>query len=206
LIPGGHHTGNATGQRPRERAHRASNQPVQPGALIPPSPALVRHGSKQRKHTSNAAVVGGPTMVPPSSNVPTNVAQVSVSQIPYLVILIFLFQQQLQQPSSPQQSPVNPQHPYATPMYSSPYPNQGSHGRQGSYTNAINTAGNAYGRSSAVPTATTGMSPALVNNVRARAGEPGIANTPGFDGMQRGIDEEPVKKKSFFDLILCRCG
>ncbi|KAG8925327.1 casein kinase I [Tulasnella sp. 419] len=204
LPPPGHHTGNATGQRPRERAHRASNAPGQ-GIILPESP-LVRHPSKQRKHTSTAPIPPtAQTLVPPlTQGQPVNGAYQPTT-----------LQQQLPSPSSAPPSPVVGQHPYASPY--AQRDNREGPTRQDSYANtgALNapTTAAIYGmdrtaRNSAVPTNATGMSPPQVTNIRARAGETGVASTPGLDGMpmHRRYPEETPRRRGFLDFLLCRCG
>jgi len=74
----------------RRREHRDGRRASQVGNVVPPSPALVRHGSKQRKATNNLTPGGSNTpgqLTPHSAaaqvNVPVGSQQRGSSQHPY---------------------------------------------------------------------------------------------------------------------------
>ncbi|KAJ3503772.1 hypothetical protein NLJ89_g8286 [Agrocybe chaxingu] len=142
-------------ERRKDRDDRRRSQ-AQPGNMVPPSPALVRHGSKQRK----VPVALTPGQLTPHS------AQAQV-HIPI---------------GSNQRG-----HPYAAAGIGAGY----EHAQQ--YEQHRNQQ---YGRTSPM-VSTVGASPAAISNVRARAGDAGVAQ----DYQQ---EPEPPKP-SFLRILTCRC-
>ena len=71
------------GDRRRERDDRRRSQ-VQGGNVVPPSPALVRHGSKQRKIPA-VLTPGQFTAHPPQAHIPIGVNRANGQQHPYAV-------------------------------------------------------------------------------------------------------------------------
>jgi casein kinase 1 len=129
---------------------RASQQ----GAIIPPSPALVRHGSKQRKIP--AALVPGTGASPGHLTPLSAAAHVNVPV------------------GTPQHraSVLNTQHPYANvPGY--------DYGRD--LVEDYN--GPQYGRASPM-VSSVGAAPPAISNVRARAGDVGVSNGGGYQGQE----------------------
>ncbi|KAG8977571.1 casein kinase I [Tulasnella sp. 427] len=189
--------GNDRGQHRQSRGHRASNQPGQ-GIVLPQSPALARHGSKQQrntKHTSTGPITVNPSVIPVVGGSPVLPGGQQPGQSsPRRSGVPLNGPAQAQQNVSGLNSPSASNHPYASPMHASgPY---GQPGRQDSY-GALNSSqnGGTYGRSA-------GMAVNAAPATRARGAEV-MGNTPGFDGIQK--DDEP-KKKGFIDILLCRCG
>ncbi|CAA7271540.1 unnamed protein product [Cyclocybe aegerita] len=142
-------------ERRKDRDDRRRSQ-AQPGNMVPPSPALVRHGSKQRKV---------PAALTPGQLTPHS-AQAQV-HIPI---------------GSNQRG-----HPYAAAGIGAGY----EHAQQ--YEQHRNQQ---YGRTSPM-VSTVGASPAAISNVRARAGDAGVAQ----DYQQ---EPEPPKP-SFLRILTCRC-
>ncbi|KAH8107065.1 CK1/CK1/CK1-G protein kinase [Cristinia sonorae] len=178
---------NTTAQPERRRDERRDNrrasQVVGPnGAVVPPSPAVVRTSSKPqvRNNIPSALTPGGgntPGQVTPLSaaaemNVPIGTPNRRVSQ----------------QPSA--------SHPYANAGYD-------SYGRPDrTLTDDYSATNQAqYGRSSPM-VSTVGAAPPAVSNVRAIGGEVGVANGGDYHGQQ----EEPQPKTSLWHILTCRCG
>lgn len=197
--------GNERGQHRQSRGHRASATP-QPGQgiVLPPSPALARHGSKQQrnpKHASTGPMTANPSVVPVVGGSPVlpqgqqpGQSSPRRSGAPLVSGPAQAQQAQLQSASG-LNSGVASNHPYASPMHASgPY---GQPGRQDSY-GALNSSqnGGTYGRSA-------GMAVNGPPAARARGPDVGMGNTTGFDGIQK--EDEP-RKKGIVDLLLCRCG
>lgn len=197
--------GNERGQHRQSRGHRASATP-QPGQgiILPASPALARHGSKQQrnpKHASTGPMTGNPSVLPVVGGSPVlpqgqqpGQSSPRRSGAPLVSGPAQAQQAQLQSASG-LNSPVASNHPYASPMHASgPY---GQPGRQDSY-GALNSSqnGGTYGRSA-------GMAVNGPPAVRSRGADVGLGNTTGFDGIQK--EDEP-RKKGVLDILLCRCG
>lgn len=129
---------------PRDGERRRS----QGGNIVPPSPALVRHGSKQRKIPAALTPGGGNTpgaLTPHSAS-----AQINV-------------------PIGSQR--VGNQHPYANATTGGTYDYR-REGGDDSYG-----ATQPYGRASPM-VSTVGAAPPAVSTVRARAGETGVSQGP----------------------------
>ncbi|KAF8892488.1 kinase-like protein [Infundibulicybe gibba] len=136
---------SALAQNPQERRRDSDRRRSQAGNIVPPSPALVRHGSKQRK-IPNSLVPGGgnaPGQLTPYSAA----AQVNVPV------------------GTPQRG--SPQHPYATAP-SSGY----DYGREPG-DDPLPTQ-QQYGRTSPM-VSTVGAAPPAISDIRARGGEAGIS-------------------------------
>lgn len=181
---------NAYADRRKERDDRRRSQ-AQPGVgagaggnVVPPSPALVRHGSKQRKipgvltpgqltpHSAQAQV-----HIPIGSNQQRNSG---------------LQQQQLQSQGG---------HPYATPGVGVGY----EYAQQEQYKiQQQQQQQQAYGRASPMVSSLGpgGVTPAAVSNVRARAGDVGVAQD--YQGQQQ-VDDDVNPKPSFLKILTCRC-
>ncbi|KAF8506359.1 kinase-like protein [Hysterangium stoloniferum] len=125
-----------TGSRTQARPQRTSQQPTAPG-VIPPSPALVRQGSKQRKVPSALTPGGGGGAMTPNSNA----AHMGVPA-------------PTGRRMSPQPQQQQPQHPYATSTGAVLAPSYGP-GREESYSGA------GYGRNS--PMIASTVPPAVSN-------------------------------------------
>jgi len=153
-------------RRDAERQHRDTERrrvSHQAGAVVPPSPALVRHGSKQQRRIPNALTPGGgssggqitPHSAVAHANVPVG------NSVPH-------------QHRSNQLS--HQQHPYAGVAV--------EYGRE---TND-DLYPQPYGRVSPM-VSTVGASPPVVSEVRARAGDVGVSH----GGDYHGQDPEPPK-------------
>ncbi|THH27253.1 hypothetical protein EUX98_g6940 [Antrodiella citrinella] len=169
-------------RRDTERERRRASQVVGPnGAVVPPSPAIVRNNSKQPGRAIPTALTPGggntPGQVTPLSaaaemNVPIGTPNRRMSQ---------------QQGAS---------HPYANGGYD-------SYGRPDrTVTDEYSATNQAqYGRSSPM-VSSVGAAPPAVSNVRAVGGEVGVANGGDYHGQQ----EEPRPKVTFWQILTCRCG
>lgn len=156
-------TGGGTPRKDTKEERRRS----QAGAPVPPSPALVRHGSKQLNIPA-ALTPGGPSgQVTPLSaaaqvNVPVN------------------------------QRGASQQHPYANLAAGGyEYRPEGDDSYVGQ---------EAYGRTSAMVSSVGAAAPAI-SQVRARAGDIGVANEGAPDGL---ADSERRGGFSFFKFMTCR--
>ncbi|KZT37982.1 kinase-like protein [Sistotremastrum suecicum HHB10207 ss-3] len=164
--------------RPRQDNGRRTSQ-QQPGGVVPPSPALVRHGSKQRK-IPTALQPGGGAVTPNSAAAQVGVAVGAGSPHP-------------PQRRMSSQIPQTPQHPYANVQPPSEY---NTHG-QGTITDrGEESLGGAYGRHSPMVSTTT---PPVMSNVRATADHPNGAN-----GVDYHHDEH--QPSTFWRILTCRCG
>lgn len=132
----------------RRRDQRDERRRSQGGPVVPPSPALVRHGSKQRKIP--AALVPGGGNMPGQLTPLSGAAQVNV-------------------PVGSQQR-GSTQHPYANATTSGGY----DYGRDGG-EEGYATQQQQYGRASPM-VSTIGIAPPAVSQVRARGGEAGVAH------------------------------
>jgi casein kinase 1 len=77
------------GDRRRERDDRRRSQ----AQVVPPSPALVRHGSKQQRKIPAVLTPGQFTSQPPQAHIPTGVNRLS-EQHPYAAAVPYNFPQQ----------------------------------------------------------------------------------------------------------------
>ncbi|KAI0928712.1 bifunctional choline kinase/ethanolamine kinase cki1 [Taiwanofungus camphoratus] len=159
----------------REDRRRASQ--VGGSGVVPPSPALVRHGSKQRP------MPGATT--PTGANTPGQVTPLSAAaQIDISV------GGTMQRRMSQQQ---NGQHPYAT-MSHDPYARDQT-------MDEYSASQQPYGRASPM-VSSVGAAPPALSNVRAQGGEAGVAN----DGDHHGQLEAEPPKSAFWKILTCRCG
>ena len=160
-------------------AHRASQQHAGAG-VTPPTPALVRQGSKQR-HVPAALTPGGGAATPNSAAAHMGVPAPS--------------------PARRLSNQAAQQHPYANNTGAVLLPSDYGHGRgaiEGSY------AGAAYGRNSPMVSSVGAATPPALTNVRARGGEVGVANGNGDYDAQQTVGE--TKKPSIWRILTCRCG
>lgn len=156
-------TGGGTPRKDTKDERRA------PGAPVPPSPALVRHGSKQQKVPA--------ALTPGGVNTSGQVTPLSAAA----------------QVNVPVNQRTNQQHPYA---------NLAAGGYEYRPDGDDSYVGQeAYGRTSAM-VSSVGAAPPAVSQVRARAGDIGVANEEGLEGLPG--DSEPQNGFSFFKLITCR--
>ncbi|KAG9007725.1 casein kinase I [Tulasnella sp. JGI-2019a] len=217
-------------QQRQSRAAQRAAQLAQPGQgiVLPPSPALVRNGSKQQrpKHSSSQPLVpntasmmplvGGAAVQPGNhiggsspSRKPTNApsspiqAQTPTPAPPALQTTGPAMQ-------STQNSPLTSNHPYASPIHAtSPYEQGASHVRQNSY-GALNAGRNegtgTYGRNSVQNGANSGPT-----QPRARGTEMSAANSAVREGGTRiggmkPVEEEVGRPRGILDFLLCRCS
>lgn len=185
-------TGNPASPQPGRREserqardeRRRASQVVGPnGAVVPPSPAMIRNSSKPQGRNIPAALTPGggntPGQVTPLSaaaevNVPIGTPNRRMSQ----------------QPSA--------SHPYAHAAGG-----YDSYGRpERAVTDDYSATNHAqYGRSSPM-VSSVGAAPPAVSHVRAVGGEVGVANGGDYHGQQ----EEPRPKNTFWQILTCRCG
>ncbi|TFK55102.1 CK1/CK1/CK1-G protein kinase [Heliocybe sulcata] len=134
--------------RHRDSQRRAS----QVGNIVPPSPALVRNGSKQRKIPAALTPGGGNT---PGQGTPLSAAA------------------QIGVPVGSQNRTSQAQHPYATaPGYDFARPETADESYGGQQQ--------PYGRASPM-VSSVGAAPPAVSNVRARAGDVGVSRDLGYN-------------------------
>ncbi|CCM02094.1 uncharacterized protein FIBRA_04171 [Fibroporia radiculosa] len=159
----------------REDRRRAS----QAGAagVVPPSPALVRHGSKQR------AVPGAHP--PGGINAPGQITPMS-SAAAHMDVPIGTMQRRMSQQ-------LSAQHPYANPGHESYIREQ--------TLEEYSATQQQYGRASPM-VSSVGAAPPALSNVRAQGGEVGVANDSGYHGQ--GEAEPP--KNTLWKILTCRCG
>ncbi|KAG2054747.1 CK1/CK1/CK1-G protein kinase [Suillus hirtellus] len=149
----------------------------QSGGVNPPSPALVRHGSKRRVPnalTPGAGNAPGGTATPLSA-----AAQINVPI------------------STPQNRSNNvgvQQHPYANAA-------TGEYGWDAGEEPYGSQA--AYGRASPM-VSTVGAAPPAISTVRAHGNEAGVSR--GEDYRQQQDDDPPQPKSSIWRILTCRCG
>ena len=188
LQPGGSSNGNRREQdrtrRDEEQRRRSMQQSAaqqgQSGAVVPPSPALVRHGSKRR--VPNALLSGGSGGTPQSGAAHVNVPISGQVGNPAVVRRLSTQQQGLG-------------HPYAS---ASGMPDYGAGMRPGAEDDTY--GGTAYPRTSPMAAA----APPALSNVRAMGGESGVANENGYD-QQHMMDHEPPKPPLLLRILTCRC-
>ncbi|KAH9842762.1 CK1/CK1/CK1-G protein kinase [Rhodofomes roseus] len=125
------------------------------GVVVPPSPALVRHGSKHRVVPGTPGGLSTPGQITPMSSAAAHVD----------VPIGTMQRRQSQQPSA--------QHPYANPGHDSFVREQ-----------AVDeySATQPYGRASPM-VSSVGAAPPALSNVRARGGEVGVSNGGGYQGQ-----------------------
>lgn len=169
-------------RRDAER-HRDSDRRrmSQQAPIIPPSPALVRHGSKQRKIPAALTPGAGNSsgqLTPHSTaaqvNVPVGTPQHRASMLNH-----------------------HNQHPYANAV-----PGGYDYGRDLGEDPYL-AHQQQYGRVSPM-VSSVGAAPPAISNVRARAGDIGISRVGGYQQAQE--DEEPKPKNSLIRILTCRCG
>ncbi|OCH95562.1 CK1/CK1/CK1-G protein kinase [Obba rivulosa] len=161
--------------RRRESERREDRRRSQAGGagVAPPSPAIVRHGSKQRQLPGALTPGTTPGQVTPHSaaaaiDVPVGTMQRRLSQ-----------QQSLQ-------------HPYANATHE-------SFAREAT-VEEYSASQQPYGRvSPMVPS--VGAAPPALSNVRAHAGEAGVANGAGY--QQQDAEPQP---STLWKILTCRCG
>lgn len=151
--------GLAQTQPDRRRDERRRSQG---GNIVPPSPALVRHGSKQRKIPAALTPGGGNT---PGQLTPASAAaQVNI-------------------PVGTPQQRGSPQHPYANAA--------GAGYEYGRDVADESYGAQQYGRASPM-VSTVGAAPPAVSNVRARAGEAGVSQGGEYAGQDGdGVPPKP---------------
>lgn len=148
----------------------------QTGGVNPPSPVLVRHGSKRRVPnalTPGAGNAPGGTATPLSA-----AAQINVPI------------------STPQNRSSNvgaQQHPYANVVT----------GDYGWDAGEEPYGSQAYGRASPM-VSTVGAAPPAISAVRAHGNEAGVSR--GEDYRQQQDDDPPQPKSSIWRILTCRCG
>lgn len=158
---------------------RRASQAGGPGAVVPPSPAVVRTGSRQQttRNVPNALQPGG-------GNTPGQVTPLSAAahvDVPVGTPVRRMSQQ------------LTPQHPYANAGYD-------QYGRDAN-ADEYSASQQQYGRASPMVSSVGAVAPA-VSNVRAVGGEQGVANGDGYHG-QAG-EERP--KNTLWQILTCRCG
>lgn len=139
----------------RRRDQRDDRRRSQAGNVIPPSPALVRHGSKQRKVP--VALTPGGGNVAGQLTPHSGAAQVNI-------------------PIGTQHR-LSAQHPYANAASGGGY----DYGREPEDTYRIQQQ-QQYGRASPM-VSSVGAAPPAVSNIRARGGEAGISQGE-YDGRE----------------------
>lgn len=173
-------TGNtADAQRRKDLRDSERRRASQTGGVAPPSPALVRHGSKQRNVPSALQPGGGhiPGQITPSSAAAH--VGVAVGTPPH--------RRGSQQPSG--------HHPYAGGSNALDY----GHGRAGTADDSLAAQ---YGRQSPM-VSTVNAAPPIHSNVRARGGDIGVTNGGEYAGQD---GQEPAPKSSLWRILTCRCG
>lgn len=141
----------------RRRDHRDSDRrrASQIGGIVPPSPALVRHGSKQRKVPTALLPGGGsPGQLTPHSAA----AQVNV-------------------PVGTPQHRGTPQHPYANVPTGFDYTRD-----MGDEPYGVQQQ-QQYGRASPM-VSSVGAAPPALSNVRARGGDVGVSQGGDYNGQE----------------------
>lgn len=149
----------------RRRDQRDDRRRSQAGPVVPPSPALVRHGSKQRKIP--AALVPGGGNMPGQLTPHSGAAQVNV-------------------PVGSQQR-GSTQHPYANAITPGGY----DYGRDGGEEGYVTQQQQQYGRASPM-VSTIGIAPPAVSQVRARGGEAGVAHGAEYNGQDHDTPPKPT--------------
>ena len=170
--------GLAPNPHERRREHRDSDRrrASQGGNIVPPSPALVRHGSKQRKIPA--------ALLPGSGNLPGQLTPHSAAA-------------QVNIPVGTPQHRSGPQHPYANAATGGGF----DYGRDMGDESYGGGGQQQYGRASPM-VSSVGAAPPAISNVRARAGDVGVSH--GGEYGQDGDDLPP--KTSLLRILMCRCG
>lgn len=169
------------GRRDEEQRRRASMQPGAqgPGAPVPPSPALVRHGSKSRRGTGG--LMPGSPMA--GGSIPSAAAGVGVPAASQNALLAR--RASAQQPGAPGAAAL---HPYAsaagTEYGAGVLPDDGAYSANGH---------GAYSHGAPAPPALTA--------VRARGGDVGA----GGAYEQQMYDHEPPPPPLLVRILTCRC-
>jgi casein kinase 1 len=183
LKPGGGSI-NQPNRREQDRAQRRiedeqRRRSQQPSAQVPPpSPAVVRHGSKRRSPNALLAVGSGTgsATTPQSGAAHVNIPAPGMGMSTNPNVARRLSQQQ--------------GHPYANV----------SNGGSGIGGGIGDDAYGAYPRAS--PMAPSAAPPAL-SSIRAIGGEAGIASRDGYD--QQMLDRDPPKPPLLMRILTCRC-
>lgn len=157
---------------------RRSSQAGGPGAVLPPSPAMVRQGSRQQppRQVPQALMPGGGT--------PGQVTPLSAAA--HVDVPIGSNRRASQAGT--------PQHPYANAGYD-------AYGRAGEAGADEYSATQPYGRASPM-VSSVGAAPPAVSPVRAMGGEHGVANGGDYHGQ--ATEERP--KNTLWQILTCRCG
>lgn len=201
---------------------RRASQAAGPNVVLPPSPAIVRHNSRQQQPNASPRVGAGiPNALTPGGGiVPPHLTgqQTPLSAANQVDVPIGTPNRRLSQQINGGQQ-MQSSHPYASA-------NAGGYDVYGGIVGSGvgRAAGNAhggdeysasqqaqYGRTSpmvsTVGAGAGGVVPPAVSNVRAVGGEVGVANGFG-DGMhpqgQQGYGEE--RGNTFWRILTCRCG
>ncbi|EKM55451.1 uncharacterized protein PHACADRAFT_256083 [Phanerochaete carnosa HHB-10118-sp] len=163
----------------RDDRRRASQAAAGPGVL-PPSPAMVRQGSRQQQSRQVPQA-----LLPGSGNAPGQVTPLSAAA--HVDVPVGSSNRRTSQPGTPQ-------HPYANAGYD-------SYGRGENTVEEYSATQQQYGRASPM-VSSVGAAPPAVSNVRAMGGEHGIANGGDFHGQT--TEERP--KNTLWQILTCRCG
>jgi len=165
----------ANPQERRRDGHRDSERRrmSQGGGIVPPSPALVRHGSKHRRIP--AALIPGDGSSPGHLTPHSAAAQINVP--------VGTLQQRA--------SMMNTQHPYASAISGG-----FDYGRDGGDEYSAQQQ-QPYGHASPM-VSTVGAAPPAISNVRARAGDVGVSH-----GGEYREDEEPLSDSNLFSCLPC---
>lgn len=178
------------------------------GGVVPPSPALVRHGSKQ--HPA-ALTPGGHASVSVSGEA-TPLSAAAQMNVP-------VAQQQQRRASQQQPSASLQQHPYANA--SAGYDSFGGRGvdeysasqqplqqmqlSQSQSQQQQPSPSSPYGRVSPMVSSVAPAAPPALSHVRAMGGEVGMAANGGGGELYRGV-EEPAQRSTLWKILTCRCG
>lgn len=150
-------------QERRRENREVDRRRSQGGNIVPPSPALVRHGSKQRRVPAALTPGGG-------GNAPGHFTPHSAAAHVNIPI------------GTPQRASA--QHPYANPSTGG-Y----DYGREvGEESYGIQQQ---YGRASPM-VSSVGAAPPAISNVRAQGGNTGMSHGDGYNG-QDAVDDIPPK-------------
>ena len=164
-------------RRESGRDDRRRSQAGGPGAVLPPSPAMVRQGSRQQgRQVPQALMPGGGTT--PGQATPLSAAA-------HVDVPIGSNRRMSQS--------ATPQHPYANAGYD-------TYGR-GENVDEYSATQQPYGRASPM-VSSVGAAPPALSNVRAMGGEVGVANGGDYHGQQ---EAEPPKS-TFWKILTCQCG
>lgn len=163
-----------------DRRRTSQQQAGGPGAVLPPSPAMVRQGSRQQqsRQVPQALLPGG-------GNAPGQATLLSTAA--HVDVPMGSSNRRMSQPGTPQ-------HPYANAGYD-------SYGRGETTVDEYSATQQQYGRASPM-VSSVGAAPPAVSNVRAMGGEHGVANGGDFHGQ--ATDERP--KNTLWQILTCKCG